>query len=396
MEILFEHEIAIALIVKNESPYIEEWLEYHYKIGIDRFYIYDNDSEDRSELKKILEPWIAQKIVEYVEFPGNKSQMIVYDEIVYQHRFDCRYIGFLDADEFLVPKQNRSLLEIVDEIFKLPPPPENLIAGFGINWRIFGSNGQDRKIDGGVLERFTLRNPDSLKANLHVKTIVNPRRVYWYLQPHNPIYYSNCLCVNENGRIIQNHENLENTAEKIQINHYFTKSREEFEIKRLRGRADIGKQRRAEEFDIYQHDKINDTLALEIFNRPSFRQIDFHDDESTIQDLESMLNVDSDNLEKFFTCFHRARGLKDSKIREEFTSLAINRILQPRRVTIPDCYLFVDSVPEIISARPEFKKVFIQNEIIMLKQLEDIMRKRSNLAEYIQIWHRREILQAII
>ena len=54
-DLLFENETALVLIVKNESPYISEWLEYHYKIGVDKFYIYDNDSEDRSELMKMLE-----------------------------------------------------------------------------------------------------------------------------------------------------------------------------------------------------------------------------------------------------------------------------------------------------------------------------------------------------
>ena len=47
--ILFENPIAIVACVKNESRYIEEWLDYHYRIGVDKFYIYDNDSEDRSK-----------------------------------------------------------------------------------------------------------------------------------------------------------------------------------------------------------------------------------------------------------------------------------------------------------------------------------------------------------
>ena len=62
--------------------YIGEWLEYHYKIGVDKFYIYDNDSEDRSELMKILEPWIQKNIVEYFQFPGALSQIPVYIDAI--------------------------------------------------------------------------------------------------------------------------------------------------------------------------------------------------------------------------------------------------------------------------------------------------------------------------
>ena len=38
-EILFENEIALVLIVKNESPYIEEWLDYHFRIGVDKKFL---------------------------------------------------------------------------------------------------------------------------------------------------------------------------------------------------------------------------------------------------------------------------------------------------------------------------------------------------------------------
>ena len=140
MKILFENEIALVLIVKNESPYIEEWLEYHYKIGVDKFYIYDNDSDDREELQKILAPWIESKIVEYTEFPGTIVQMTSYVDAVKKHRFDCRYLGIIDADEFIVPKQNLELIDILDATFHMPPPPSfnccsrNQLADVRIKW----------------------------------------------------------------------------------------------------------------------------------------------------------------------------------------------------------------------------------------------------------------------
>lgn len=38
--------VAIAVIVKNEAPYIKEWVEYYKIIGITKIYLYDNDSQD--------------------------------------------------------------------------------------------------------------------------------------------------------------------------------------------------------------------------------------------------------------------------------------------------------------------------------------------------------------
>lgn len=33
-------------IFKDEAPYLEEWIEYHRLVGVDRFYLYDNNSSD--------------------------------------------------------------------------------------------------------------------------------------------------------------------------------------------------------------------------------------------------------------------------------------------------------------------------------------------------------------
>ncbi|HBD0355695.1 TPA: glycosyltransferase family 2 protein, partial [Escherichia coli] len=39
---------CIGAIFKNEGPYILEWIAYHQSIGVDRFYIVDNVSNDTS------------------------------------------------------------------------------------------------------------------------------------------------------------------------------------------------------------------------------------------------------------------------------------------------------------------------------------------------------------
>ena len=36
---------SICLIIKDENEYINEWLDWHIKIGFEHFYIYDNGSK---------------------------------------------------------------------------------------------------------------------------------------------------------------------------------------------------------------------------------------------------------------------------------------------------------------------------------------------------------------
>ena len=54
----YRYNYAIVAIVKNEAPYIAEWIDYHKKIGIEKFYIYNNDSTDN--LVEVLRKYIDE------------------------------------------------------------------------------------------------------------------------------------------------------------------------------------------------------------------------------------------------------------------------------------------------------------------------------------------------
>lgn len=41
-----KYKIALCLIFKNEAPFLKEWLDYHLTIGVDHFYLYNNNSDD--------------------------------------------------------------------------------------------------------------------------------------------------------------------------------------------------------------------------------------------------------------------------------------------------------------------------------------------------------------
>ena len=40
-----KYYISICLLAKNENNYINEWLKWHIDLGVEHFYIYDNDSD---------------------------------------------------------------------------------------------------------------------------------------------------------------------------------------------------------------------------------------------------------------------------------------------------------------------------------------------------------------
>ena len=235
---LFLHDLAIVAILKHEAPYLREWLDYHLSAGVDHFYLYDNDSPDNQA--EVAAPYVKAGIVDWFSAPGNVMQMAVFNDAVKQFKFHCRYIAFVDIDEFIYPKTNQSIVEVVDEILSR----DETAAGVAINWQIFGSNGLERAdLNRGVLERFTRRapvdwTPDGF-GNAIVKTIANPRAINFMIYPHHANYFETLRAVNEQGNVVPNFLNRPVTVEKIAVNHYYTKSREEFAVKMRRGRSDI-------------------------------------------------------------------------------------------------------------------------------------------------------------
>ena len=42
-KMIFDHEVAIVAIAKNEGLYIKEWIDFHRLVGISKIYLYDNE-----------------------------------------------------------------------------------------------------------------------------------------------------------------------------------------------------------------------------------------------------------------------------------------------------------------------------------------------------------------
>ena len=245
MKEAFAHRLGIAAIVKNEEPYIEEWVRYHHLIGVDRFYIFDNGSTDRT--LAILRCLADEYSLELIDFPGAKQQIPAYNYAIRYFKEECKYLAFIDADEFIVFRGD-DLFGFVDNIIQ----SGKRIGGLAVNWRMFGSSGHETKPDGLVIENYLYHANPGGPGNDCVKNIVNPRAVYRYNHPHYPTYYPFLHSVDENGRIVKEWRNEIGETGKIQINHYFTKSKEEWIQRRSLGKADTGGMRTLEEF--YQHD----------------------------------------------------------------------------------------------------------------------------------------------
>lgn len=250
----FKYNLAFAAIVKNEAPYIKEWILYHNLVGVEKFYIYDNESDDN--LKDILDPFINEGLVDYIYYPGVKMQVRAYNDAIEKHRMETKYLGFIDLDEYVIPMVKENLVDTLDEIMSL----NEHSAGVAVNWRMYGSNDFVKKPDGLVTENYLYRATDDFKPNEHIKTISNPRMIDKMNHCHFPIYIEGMYNINEDGEPVFGPFNPNCLCRKIRINHYFTKSKEEYIAKMNRGKADALDKRSIEEFDFHNKNDIYDYI----------------------------------------------------------------------------------------------------------------------------------------
>lgn len=227
----YKHTLVVSAIVKDEDDYLLEWISYHKVIGVDHIILYDNS--EQSEISEILSNFINTGFVETVPYPGKARQLEAYMDSVTRFKGVTEWLIILDLDEFLVPLQSNSIKNFLQEI---PFRTSQVL----VSWLIYGSSGQINKSKDLVLERFTKHADTS--ARWDYKPIVRPERVVSINIPH----YFEVIgkTANEYNKrfwiypYVTNKLSPINNPKKVRINHYYTKSKEEFNIKKNKGFAD--------------------------------------------------------------------------------------------------------------------------------------------------------------
>lgn len=334
---LFRYDLAIVAIMKCEAPYIKEWLDYHLLAGVDHFFIYDNDSPDNQA--QIVKPYVNAGLVDYIPLPGKAMQLVAYNDAINRFKFRCRYMAFIDGDEFIFPKTDQSIVEVIDETLS----DTDKIAGLSVHWQHFGSSGQDKAdYSRGVLERFTQRAPKNWHGNIVVKTICNPRLVSFFNNAHYANFFRGYRSASESGNVGLGARRNPIQFDKIVINHYHCKSREEYSQRKTRGSvlkfhsdkycdATFDKYDQNQEFDDGIL-KYRDARA-KIYQPPSSREVQIN--EKTLLD-------NADKMEVLLTCLFSAPQLQEQSLN------AILKLLAGEP-TLTDIQFLFKSLPEILS-----------------------------------------------
>lgn len=240
--------LSICGIMKNEGPYLIEWLEFHKLLGVERFYLYDNCSDDLTT--QILDYYINIGEVVYHYWPDRPGQVTAYNHCLKNHRLESEWIAFIDLDEFLFPTVGDNLLEILEEFSE--------VSAVVVNWLIFGTSDHQQKPTGLQIENFNKRAENNFGANLNYKSIIRPLKVSGCKNPHSFFCEGGNYGVTENLETVITKITQIHSVDKLRINHYFTRSWEEAQNKIKRGRATLNTKRKLDAIKYHNRNDVED------------------------------------------------------------------------------------------------------------------------------------------
>lgn len=241
---------CIVTTMKNEGPFILEWIAYHRAIGVDGFLIYTNDCTDGTdELLDILQErgLVQHRSNPFRQMPGIKPQhaalQAAEDEPIVRQ---SSWVICMDVDEFINIRIGDGRLPTLYTAMG----DANMIS---LTWRMFGNADVDRYSDRFVVEQFT-RAAHEITRKPHqawgFKTLFRNIAIYRKLGVHRPKglkpdLWDQVKWLNGSGRPMPR-EMFRNGWRSstdtfgydwVSLNHYACRSAESFLVKRDRGRV---------------------------------------------------------------------------------------------------------------------------------------------------------------
>ncbi len=229
----YSYQLAVCAIFQDEAPYLKEWIEYNRLMGVEHFYLYNHRSGDN--FQEVLQPYIRSGLVDLNHVTQSADSLMAfnplqcecYTECLKKSRGICKWLAFIDIDEYFLPMNEPTVPAILKKY--------EMFGGLGVNWRVFGPS-HVWKIPPGqlLIEALTCCSAKNFPPNVYVKTIVRPERASHFTNPHLPIFYPDYFAVNTDRMPLK--EEMESDyvqTNQLRINHYWAGDGHNFYNKKL-------------------------------------------------------------------------------------------------------------------------------------------------------------------
>lgn len=235
--------------VRNEAPYLLEWIAHHRAAGVTDFLIYSNDSDDGTD--QLLSLLADAGEVVHVPHKPEPDKSIQWQALrqAWKHplRKAADWIMVTDVDEFLnIHVPGRQIPDLLD---KVGSDTDAIL----LPWRLFGNNDHVAIVDAPVTEQFTRCIPASAQypvAASLFKTLFRANGPFNQLGVHRPKQKDPEKAglpniVDGSGQpahpfLVQNPQRLSLydlgvARDMVELNHYAIRSAAAFVVKRDRG-----------------------------------------------------------------------------------------------------------------------------------------------------------------
>lgn len=235
--------------VRNEAPYLVEWIAHYRNIGVTDFLVYSNDCEDGTTemLTALDEAGVIVHIPQSLSLEDSPQWSALRAAWKHPLRKVCDWAIVSDVDEFVAIHVGKG--RFADLFHRLPENTDAVI----MPWRLFGNNGKPFADDGLVTQRFVASMDEVcsypiattlFKSLFRLDGPFNQFGVHRPKQKHKdkagqPVW------VGGDGRAMpeafaENQKRLslygfESGRSLVECNHYSLRSAEEFLLKRARG-----------------------------------------------------------------------------------------------------------------------------------------------------------------
>ena len=263
-------KVCVCTLGKLENKYVREFVQFYKKLGIDKIILYDNNDIDGEKFDSVISDYINSEFVEIKNYRGKDSiQLNSINDCINQYRKQYDWFLIIDMDEFLHIKEGK-----IKKFLSLDRLKNCSIIN--INWRHHSDGGHIYYKNESLFKRFpdiVYRYPETVKSM--IRRPKEPIKIdnHHILRTKNSCYNS---CLANGTKILEN-----DFINGIQINnpdykdyyidHFYTKSTEEYIEKKSKGDCYFGKY---QTIDLY---------ALDIyfwFNKITLEKIEFFEEKT--------------------------------------------------------------------------------------------------------------------
>lgn len=270
-------QVTAVSMMKDEGPFVIEWVAHHLAVGFTDLVVYTNDCSDGTDdmLIRLEELGLChhrRNVIPEGIRPQPSALNYAQEEPVAGL---SDWVMVFDADEFLSIRYGDGTLDDL-----LTATKAQGANGIVVTWRIFGSGGVVDWSRAPVTEQYLMAAPQSWNKGWGVKTLFQFDPDHWKLGIHRPKMKSKWIktpypdqvkWLNGSGREMEDYfkfrgwRSITRTVgyDWVQLNHYAVKSVDSYAIRKMRGNVNNKKDKyNSDYWSLQDRNEVRDDTML--------------------------------------------------------------------------------------------------------------------------------------